>query len=220
MDIEPPPQSHPPSPSLSLEPLLHLSNTLAHHQDHLISLYTSLGHEQPARLVADKITELHTGILKTIEAQAKKAEDEVSQLIQNLDQLSQTIVNLRQRLNHHSHHHNDLQALDEQEALFPRFKRLQSIERDLINLKGDREVQAENVIQRLEHYTPILGEDYIKAIISPPNHSSQPGSFSGTDLSLEYIRRLEKECQQCNHEVVSLHHPKRILNTFAHESTL
>ncbi|EGG02895.1 uncharacterized protein MELLADRAFT_65889 [Melampsora larici-populina 98AG31] len=182
----------------SIDPLVHLSNTLTYHQHHLIRLYTSLGHSEPTLLVAGKITELHTCILKTIELQAKQAESEVEKLTKSVEDLSDHIQTLRARLNHHSHHHLDLEPLDGKEALVPRLERLQNIERELLDLKCEREVQAENVIQVLEGYIPILGQDYITAIISGPNPES---GRSGTDLSLEYIQRLEKHCKQCEREV-------------------
>lgn len=184
--------------TVSIDPLVHLSNTLTYHQHHLIRLYTSLGHSEPALLVAGKITELHGGILKTIEAQAKQAESEVEKLTKSVEDLSEHIQTLRTRLNHHSHHHLDLEPLDGKEALVPRLERLQNIERELLNLKCEREVQAENVIQVLEGYIPILGQDYIATIINGPNPES---GRSGTDLSLEYIQRLEKHCTQCEREV-------------------
>ncbi|KAH9822137.1 microtubule associated protein-domain-containing protein [Melampsora americana] len=182
----------------SVDPLVHLSNTLTYHQHHLIQLYTSLGHSEPTLLVAGKITELHTGILKTIEAQAKQAESEVEKLTKSVEDLSDHIQTLRARLNHHSHHHLDLEPLDGKEALVPRLERLQNIERDLLSLKCEREVQAENLIQVLEGYIPTLGKDYITPIIHGPNPDS---GRSGTDLSLEYIQKLEKHCIQCEREV-------------------
>jgi uncharacterized coiled-coil protein SlyX len=203
MTASPKPETNTSQPTISIssnDPLAHLSRTLAQHQTHLVKLYTSLGHSDPQSCAADKISDLHVGILDTIEAQAKEAEKEVSQLTQSVNELIEQIKQLRIRLGH-----LDLEAQLEipHEALVPKIERIKKILDDLSQIKFDREIQVENLLKRLESFAPILGDQFIQDAITKSNQSLRIGQMFGANLSLEYISRLDKQSEEFEQEVVS-----------------
>lgn len=194
----------------SKDPLLHLSRTLAQHQTHLVKLYSSIGHSDPHSCAADKISDLHVGILDTIEAQAREAEKEVAQLTHSVNELTDQIKNLRIRLGH-----LDLEAQLKipDEALVPKLERIKTILHDVTQIKFEREIQVENLLRRLENFAPILGNQFIQDAINKSNQSLRIGQMFGANLSLEYISRLEKQSEDCEQEVVSLYITIPLSNT-------
>ncbi|PLW53183.1 hypothetical protein PCANC_09770 [Puccinia coronata f. sp. avenae] len=204
--------------STTSDPLLHLSRTLAQHQTHLVKLYTSIGHADPHACAANKISDLHVGILDTIEAQARDAEKEVAQLTHEVNQLTEQIRTLRIRLGH-----LDLEAELQipNEALVLKLERIQTIIHNLSQTKFDREIQVENLLKRLESFSPILGQQFIKDAITKSNQSLRIGQMFGANLSLEYIARLEQQAEQCQLEVsrrgqVLHEHIHEIFNLWGH----
>ncbi|KAI9606917.1 hypothetical protein H4Q26_006461 [Puccinia striiformis f. sp. tritici PST-130] len=137
------------------QPLVHLSRTLAHHQTHLLRLYTSLGHSDPAQCAANKIAELHLGILDTIETQAREAENEVNILTQQVNDIIDQIKNLRIRLGELDLD-SDLHV--DQEALVPKLDRINSVLADLNSVKFEREIQVENLLKKLESFADVLDD--------------------------------------------------------------
>ncbi|MBW0498503.1 hypothetical protein O181_038218 [Austropuccinia psidii MF-1] len=179
------------------DPLVHLSRTLAQHQNHLVNLYTSLGHADPKTYAANKISELHIGILDTIENQAREAEKEVAQLTKVANEITEQIKNLRIRLGH-----LDLEAdlSIPNEVLVPKLERLKKLEQGLSEMKCEREIQVERVTKKLESYAPVLGQKYIENLLTRSSQSLRIGQMFGANLSLEFISRLEKECESCQEE--------------------
>ncbi|KAA1064578.1 hypothetical protein PGT21_008445 [Puccinia graminis f. sp. tritici] len=221
MTASPKPEKNTSQPTISIssnDPLAHLSRTLAQHQTHLVKLYTSLGHSDPQSCAADKISDLHVGILDTIEAQAKEAEKEVSQLTQSVNELTEQIKQLRIRLGH-----LDLEAqlVIPHEALVPKIERIKKILDDLSQIKFDREIQVENLLKRLESFAPILGDQFIQDAITKSNQSLRIGQMFGANLSLEYISRLDKQSEEFEQEVsrrgqTLLDHINMIFNLWGH----
>ncbi|OAV89296.1 hypothetical protein PTTG_28741 [Puccinia triticina 1-1 BBBD Race 1] len=218
MPASPPAPSQPTISIASSDPLAHLSRTLAQHQTHLVRLYASLGHADPQTCAANKISDLHVGILDTIEAQAKEAEKEVAQLTHAVAQLTEQIRQLRIRLGH-----RDLEAQLEipAEALVPKLQRIQNILNDLSQTKFDREILVENLLRRLESFAPILGDQFIQDAVTKSNQSLRIGQMFGANLSTEYISRLEKQSQEFELEVsrraqLLLEHINEIFNLWGH----
>ncbi|KAI8460563.1 microtubule associated protein-domain-containing protein [Phakopsora pachyrhizi] len=229
--------------SSAVDPLVHLSHTLTRHQNHLVNLYTSLGYPDPKNLASTKISDLHIGILDTIQNQAKEAEREVLELTIKSKELRDQIKSLRIRLKNHHHHiqhhfkdssililqdEEEMEGMDEEnaekEALFPRIERLQRIEAELLKVKADREIRIENLIKGLENYSSTLGHQFIKDKISgcgQPSLKKDLNDYFGTDLSLEFIDRLEKELEACEVELIRKNqlledHINEIFNLWGH----
>ncbi|KAH9453574.1 hypothetical protein MJO29_012995 [Puccinia striiformis f. sp. tritici] len=190
------------------QPLVHLSRTLAHHQTHLLRLYTSLGHSDPAKCAANKIAELHLGILDTIETQAREAENEVNILTQQVNDIIDQIKNLRIRLGELDLD-SDLHV--DQEALVPKLDRINSVLADLNSAKFEREIQVENLLKKLESFGDVLDDSASRNI----------GPLFGANLSSEYINKLKKQIESSELEVKRreerlVEHINEIFNLWGH----
>ncbi|KAI9614098.1 hypothetical protein KEM48_006165 [Puccinia striiformis f. sp. tritici PST-130] len=157
---------------------------------------------------ANKIAELHLGILDTIETQAREAENEVNILTQQVNDIIDQIKNLRIRLGELDLD-SDLHV--DQEALVPKLDRINSVLADLNSAKFEREIQVENLLKKLESFGDVLDDSASRNI----------GPLFGANLSSEYINKLKKQIESSELEVKRreerlVEHINEIFNLWGH----
>ncbi|PLW29655.1 hypothetical protein PCASD_20218 [Puccinia coronata f. sp. avenae] len=139
------------------------------------------------------------------------------QLLYSADELTEQISTLRIRLRH-LNLEAELQIPNK--ALVPKHKRIQTIIHNLSQTKFNRKIQVENLLKRLEKFSPILGQQFIQDAITKSNQSLRIGQMFGANLSLEYIACLEQQAVQCQLESrrgqVLHEHIHEIFNLWGH----
>lgn len=205
----------PPSMDLST-----LSSLLETHTSTLQRLYTTLG--APSETVSQKLEELHSALISTVNAQRDAAEREVREVQDKVSTLRRSCESKRRRLGETRRtsevqpqegrlSSNAATARATDESLLEALSRLEEEDRSTDEIVARRQKLFSQALERLDTFVALLGADSVAIDFQFNNNDDgkgrQPTAATRADrmedLSLARLEKLEEEARRCEKEVVS-----------------